>query len=169
MGFSRQEYWSGLPCPSPGDLPDKGIELASLMSPELIDELFTTRAIWEAWSNIIHILKLCTLKYTQWKRGGKKRERGERIYILKVKLSHSKCGYTPEGAWEGRGDYCFFTKLCLSKCTSWAILRHFGVICLCLVFSLLVDLETNPPLQAILPKAVNDCYYCVLSEYFSIV
>ena len=26
MGFSRQEYWSGLPCPSPGDLPDRGIE-----------------------------------------------------------------------------------------------------------------------------------------------
>ena len=29
MGFSRQEYWSGLPCPPPGDLPDQGIELAS--------------------------------------------------------------------------------------------------------------------------------------------
>ena len=35
MGFSRQEYWSGLSCPPPGDLPDPGIELASLMSPEL--------------------------------------------------------------------------------------------------------------------------------------
>ena len=30
MGFSRQEYWSGLPFPSPGDLPDPGIEPASL-------------------------------------------------------------------------------------------------------------------------------------------
>ena len=30
MGFSRQEYWSGLPCPSPGHLPDPGIEPASL-------------------------------------------------------------------------------------------------------------------------------------------
>ena len=29
MGFSRQEYWSGLPCPSPGDLPDPGIEPTS--------------------------------------------------------------------------------------------------------------------------------------------
>ena len=29
MGFSRQEYWSGLPFPSPGDLPDSGIELGS--------------------------------------------------------------------------------------------------------------------------------------------
>ena len=33
MGFSRQEYWSGLPCPPPGDIPDPGIEPASLMSP----------------------------------------------------------------------------------------------------------------------------------------
>ena len=30
MGFSRQEYWSGLPCPSPGDLPNPGIEPRSL-------------------------------------------------------------------------------------------------------------------------------------------
>ena len=30
MGFSRQEYWSGLPFPSPGDLPDPGIEPRSL-------------------------------------------------------------------------------------------------------------------------------------------
>jgi len=29
MGFSRQEYWSGLPCPPPGDLPDPGIKLRS--------------------------------------------------------------------------------------------------------------------------------------------
>ena len=31
MGFSRQEYWSGLPCPPPGDLPNLGIKTASLM------------------------------------------------------------------------------------------------------------------------------------------
>ena len=29
MGFSRQEYWSGLPCPTPGDLPDTGIKPVS--------------------------------------------------------------------------------------------------------------------------------------------
>ena len=33
MGFSSQEYWSGLPCPSPGDLPNPRIEPASLPSP----------------------------------------------------------------------------------------------------------------------------------------
>ena len=48
MGFSRQEYWNGLPCPSPGDLPDPGIERASLTSPALAGEFFTTSATWEA-------------------------------------------------------------------------------------------------------------------------
>ena len=35
MGFSKQEYWSGLPCPSPGDLPNPGIKLRSSASPAL--------------------------------------------------------------------------------------------------------------------------------------
>ena len=35
MGFSKQEYWSGLPCPSPGDLPDPGIEPESSAAPAL--------------------------------------------------------------------------------------------------------------------------------------
>ena len=48
MGFSRQEYWSGLPCPPPGDLPDPGIELVSLMSPALAHGFFITSATWEA-------------------------------------------------------------------------------------------------------------------------
>ena len=44
MGFSRQEYWSGLPCPPPADLPDPGIEPTSLMSPALAGGFFTTGA-----------------------------------------------------------------------------------------------------------------------------
>ena len=44
MGFSRQEYWSGLPCPPPGDLSDPGTEPTSLMSPSLAGRFFTTRA-----------------------------------------------------------------------------------------------------------------------------
>ena len=48
MGFSRQDYWSGLPCPPPGDLPNPGMEPASLMSPALAGEFFTTSATWEA-------------------------------------------------------------------------------------------------------------------------
>ena len=42
VGFCRQEYWSGLLFPPPGDLPDPGIKLLSLMSPALADRLFTT-------------------------------------------------------------------------------------------------------------------------------
>jgi len=44
IGFSRQEYWSGWPYPPPGDLPDSGIELSPLLSPELAGRLFTTGA-----------------------------------------------------------------------------------------------------------------------------
>ena len=47
MGFSRQEYWSGLPCPPPGDLPNPGMEPASLMSPALAGGFFITSATWE--------------------------------------------------------------------------------------------------------------------------
>ena len=58
MGFSRQEYWSGLPCPPQGNLPDPGIELTSLLSPVLASEFFTISAIWEAlFVNIGLILK----------------------------------------------------------------------------------------------------------------
>ena len=48
MGFSRQEYWSGLSCPPPGDLPDPWIKPTSLMSLELAGGFFTTSATWEA-------------------------------------------------------------------------------------------------------------------------
>ena len=41
IGFSRQEYWDGLPCPSPGDLPDLGIQPTSLSSPPLAGRFFT--------------------------------------------------------------------------------------------------------------------------------
>ena len=44
MGFSRQEYWNGLPFPTAGDLPDPGIEPKSLMSPALAAKFFTTIA-----------------------------------------------------------------------------------------------------------------------------
>ena len=58
MGFSRQEYWSGLPCPSPGDLPDPGIEPMSLLSPALAGGFFTTSATQEAHMCVRRCLKL---------------------------------------------------------------------------------------------------------------
>ena len=45
MGFSRQEYWSGLPCLPPGDLPDPGIKPKSLTSPVLAGEFTTTLVV----------------------------------------------------------------------------------------------------------------------------
>ena len=42
MGFSRQVYWIGLPFPSPGDLPNPGVEPASLISLALAGRFFTT-------------------------------------------------------------------------------------------------------------------------------
>ena len=50
IGFPRQEYWNGLPCPPPGDLPDTGIEPKCLRSPAFAGGFFTTGAIWEALS-----------------------------------------------------------------------------------------------------------------------
>ena len=42
MGFSRPEYWSGLPCLPPGNLPNPGIKPVSLMCPALVGWFFTT-------------------------------------------------------------------------------------------------------------------------------
>jgi len=47
MGFSRQEYWNGLPLPPPGDLPNPRMEPTYLMSPALVGWFFTTSTIWE--------------------------------------------------------------------------------------------------------------------------
>ena len=47
MEFFRQEYWSGLPFPPPGDLTDPGVEPTSLESPAQAGRFFTTSATWE--------------------------------------------------------------------------------------------------------------------------
>ena len=62
LGFSRQEYWSGLPCPPPGDLPDPGIEPTCLVSPSLAGGLFTTSPMWQALAPM-----QCT-EFMQWHR-----------------------------------------------------------------------------------------------------
>jgi len=55
MEFSRQEYWSGLPFPSPGDVPNPGIKPVSLA---LAGRFFTTSATWEAFQ-----LKYCFYRF----------------------------------------------------------------------------------------------------------
>ena len=67
MGFSRQENWSGLPFPPPGDLPNPGIKATSLRSPALAGELFTSSITWAALigylggckSGLCHFLAVC--------------------------------------------------------------------------------------------------------------
>ena len=66
MGFSRQEYWSGLPCPCPGDLPKPAIELASLTSPALAGEFFN--ATWEAPMQSTSC-KMLVWMITSWNQG----------------------------------------------------------------------------------------------------
>ena len=48
MGFSCQEYWTGLLYPPPGDLPNPGIEPRSLLSPTLPSRFFTMSTTWQA-------------------------------------------------------------------------------------------------------------------------
>ena len=67
MGFPRQEYWSGLPFPSPGDLPDPGIKPTSLGPPALAGGFFTIEPAGENHMYILSIymgsLYLCVYIY----------------------------------------------------------------------------------------------------------
>ena len=56
-GFFHQEYWRGLPCPPPGDLPNPGIKPVFLVSPTLVGKFLTTSNTWEAHILIIMINK----------------------------------------------------------------------------------------------------------------
>ena len=62
MGFSRQEYWSGLPYPPPGDLPNPGIEPTFLTSSALAAGLFTTSATLMQQSNLTSLSVLCQMR-----------------------------------------------------------------------------------------------------------
>ena len=66
MGFFRQEYWTGLPFSSLGDLPDQGIEPTSLMSSTLAGEFFTTSATWETLRNHLFSVALRQHKDCHW-------------------------------------------------------------------------------------------------------
>ena len=57
MGFSRQESWSGLPCPPPGDLPNPVIKLVPFTSPASAVRFFTTSTTWGAHTEGIHVIK----------------------------------------------------------------------------------------------------------------
>ena len=93
MGFFRQEYWSGLPCPPPGDLPDSGIKPAS---PTLVDGFFTTTPLGRPFLMIfaINFHHIWETKYWGKSEGKKKtlsrcmdqEEFGSHGYRLNLKL-----------------------------------------------------------------------------------
>ena len=74
MGFSRQEYWNGLPFPPPGDLPDSGIQASSLVPPALAGRFFTTSIRRASEHTVkseqsissVHLLSLVQLFVTPW-------------------------------------------------------------------------------------------------------
>ena len=62
MGFLRQEHWSGLPFPPPGDLPDPGTKPTSLTSPALVGGFFTTELPDNTQNKAEVLSTKCTLK-----------------------------------------------------------------------------------------------------------
>ena len=67
-GFSRQEYWSGLPCPPPGDLLDPGMEPKSLMSPALAGAtyLWHFNVSYDIWVNVFVICHRVWSSWWEW-------------------------------------------------------------------------------------------------------
>ena len=57
MEFSRQEYWSGLPFPPPGDLPNPGIEPSSPASPALAGGIFTAKPPGKPRCTLVSVLR----------------------------------------------------------------------------------------------------------------
>ena len=95
--FSRQEYWSGLPCPHPGDLPDPEIKPVSLMSPALADRFFTTSSTWLCTQGpYIHTLRKadeCLLNHSYFPT--KKNVIIFPVYLRKVQIAPAHPGCPP--------------------------------------------------------------------------
>ena len=70
MGFSRQEYWGGLPCLPPGDLPDPRTEPTYLISPALAGGFFTPvppGSPWGSWKWKISVPSVQSSSHVRWK------------------------------------------------------------------------------------------------------
>ena len=78
MGFPRQEYWSRVLFPLPGDLPHPGIDPVSLTSPALAGGLFITRAPWESPPSISKALPSPAVRLLQGP-------------VMMVPLAHAVC------------------------------------------------------------------------------
>ena len=96
MGFFRQEYWNGFPCPSPGDLPNPEIEPISLMSPDLAGRFFITSTTWEAlwyisvrdWPSVLWVLECISMG-----------EVGYKHRLWNESLTRVKCHFSLGNVW----------------------------------------------------------------------
>ena len=129
MGFSRQEYWSGLPCPFPGDLPNPRTEPASLVSPVLTSGFFITSATWEALSQRSVIFKFFSI--FEWLTIFFWMSENFKFTLLIVGLFYScKCGVS----------FYFWHEFCLKLVESlWGLL--FFSLCCCSVTQLCLTLD----------------------------
>ena len=96
MGFPMQEYWSELPFPSPGDLPEPGIEPTSLMSPTLACRFFTTDTTWEAHTMYSYIIYVNVLWHLVWCLPSSRTSCYEGSLVLHVYLF---CCFSPLHCW----------------------------------------------------------------------
>ena len=66
-GILQEEYWSGLPCPSPGDFPEPGIKPMFLTSPALAGGFFTSTTARFQLISIVNVLAQSALTKIKWK------------------------------------------------------------------------------------------------------
>ena len=133
MGFSKQEYWSGLSCPSPGNLPNPGIEPVSLTSPALAGRFLTSvpprKSSNADWRTLCKILdqdssKLKKIsKSTERQKQAQTREHKEThqmdaVWLL-VRSRNKECSSGKAGRIQIRpGHFCFV-------CATWHAASHF--------------------------------------------
>ena len=113
MGFSRQEYWRTVPFPTPGNLPDPGIELTSLLSPALAGGFFATSATCQAELHWNHREARHTLARAPFSPGHQRWWPLELLGLSRCCWSHQR---VPEALIQG--------KYLLTTEGAWVISRH---------------------------------------------
>ena len=131
MGFSRQDYWSGLPFPTPGDLPDSGSELTSPAAPALASKFFTTAPPRNPTR------KRRMTKSTEIPITGEDKD-----LILHSNHTLVYCASSENLALPHTVSFVFSWK-CYFKVMAWASLVFLGI--LCMRASLVTQLAKNPP------------------------
>ena len=119
--FSRQEYWSGLPCPPRGDLPNPGIKPISLMSPALASRFFTTSATWETREMPTHVINYYVLRSHS---SPAKAKLIDFYFLIFIFIYVSGC---TGSQWQHVGSSIFVAHGGSFNCSIWDIyLRHAG-------------------------------------------